>query len=234
MKIAYEAPTGNTALALVASDYIFAIAPMLKIPEYAKAVQQARDAGKELYIDNGEYEGQRMEIEEYLQLCYEWKPQVVVAPDVFFNFRETCDLVEQFILAVGKNRPFKIMLVPQGTDNGERWNCYERFRWNVEIIGLGLGAFEKNWRERFWFASRLRFCKHLHVLGIANIHDLCLWKGIAETVDTSLPFHLAQEGKDLFAKKETKHLEWEDTLEGDRLSKTEDNIWWIRELLKNV
>ena len=234
-RLAFEAPIGNTEYALSVSDYIFSIAPMLKIPEYAEAVREARDAGKELYIDNGEYEGQRMEIEEYLELCNTWQPQVAVAPDVIGHYRETCDLVEQFILAIGDDRPFKIMLVPQGSSNEDRWNCYERFRWNVDVIGLGLGAFEKNWRERFWFSSRLQFRSGaLHILGIANIHDFCLWKGIAETVDTSLPFHLAQECKNLFTKKETKHLAWGDTLEDERLRLADASCRIIREILENV
>jgi len=241
MRIACEAPVGNTSLALASSDFIFAIAPMLKIPEYAQVIRQSRAVGKELYIDNGEYEGQRMDVDEYLALCLEWKPRVVVAPDVILDCDKTIELSREFLrklpLNGSKRRPFEIMVVLQGRSAREKMDCYWTLmkEFDFEVVGLGLGAFEKRWKDRFFFLQNLECCRgRLHVLGVANIHDLCFWKGIAETVDTSLPFHLAQEGKTFFGKKETKHLNWSDTLKDSRLALAEQNCEAIRELLENV
>ena len=236
MKIAFEAPIGNTKLALANSDYIFAIAPMLKIPEYAEAVREAQKEGKDLYIDNGVYEGQLMATEEYLELCLGWKPKVVVAPDVLGDDKKTLELSRKFFRLLNEEPPFEIMVVPQGKDDHARGQCLAHLRqdWDIDIVGLGLGAFEKDWRKRIHFLGRIPNVRRIHVLGIVHIHDLCFWKGIAETADTSLPFHLGQEWKLTHGKKETKHLDWDDTLYPDREDLALRNIFALREALANV
>ena len=239
MELAYEAPIGNTRMAIAEGDYIFAIAPMLKIPEYAEAVKRTRELTRPmpLYIDNGVYEDQLMGVEEYVELCLEWKPDVVVAPDVLFGMEKTAELATEFFRRLGKEPPFDVMFVPQGNDFVEREKCawLVKGEWDYQILGLGLGAFNKDWHSRIAFYEKHKdedLC--VHILGIANIADLCYWKGIAGTVDTSLPFHLAQEGKDLLRKKETKRLDWADTLVGRRLALAESNISMLEGMLENV
>ena len=239
MRIAFEAPIGNAKFALEQSDYIFAIAPMLKIPEYAEAVKEARKTGKELYIDNGVYEGQLMGVDEYLELCYKWEPKVVVALDVLLNQSETERLSKEFFEKLGTKLPFEVMYVLQGRNFDQRLAGYFYIarHYRVSIIGLGLGAFDKNWRSRIRFLSLLEsaYTKRIHLLGAMNVHDLCFWQGIAESVDTSLPFHLAQEGKlGLFERKETKRLDWSDTLVGERFDRAVWNVEKVREALSVV
>lgn len=240
MKIAYEAPIGNTIMAIAEGDYIFAIAPMLKIPEYAEVVKRTRELTRPrpLHIDNGVYEDQLMEVDEYIELCYSWDPDVVVLPDVLLNRAETERLATEFLEKTGPKRPFEVMLVLQGRNLDERVACYFHIanKYDIQIIGLGLGAFDKDWRSRIQFLSLLdsAYTKRIHTLGIMNIADLCFWKGVAETTDTSLPFHLAQEEKDLLRKKETKHLDWNDTLAGKRLALAESNISMLEGILENV
>lgn len=246
MKIAFEAPIGNTQYALSMSDYIFAIAPMLKVPEYAEAVRAEREryqstlTFKPLYIDNGEYEGRRMSVGEYLELCYDWRPEVVVAPDVIGDAEKTVELASKFFeeLPPSGNRPFRIMVVLQGLNDDQKIACGKRLAldYDFDIIGLGLGAFFKVWRGRLLFVRYLLKgvlpLRGVHILGIANLADLCFWSAFAESVDTSLPFHLAQEGKDLiFRPKSTSRLDWSDPLVGRRLTLATLNIEVMRKAL---
>lgn len=238
MQIAFEAPIGNTYTALRCSDYIFAIAPMLKIPEYAHLVREARDAGKRLYIDNGVYENQLMLVGEYLELCDKWKPDVVVAPDALLNMSRTLALTEAFfrrLQMLHPNPPFEVMVVPQGVDDFEMTRCFHSFDMlgKVDIVGLGLGAFAKNWRRRLLYSSRV-LGSRIHILGMANLADLTFWSILAETCDTSLPFHLAQDGEELpFGKKHTKSIDWYSPLEGSRLALAQSNIEKIRRALND-
>ena len=236
MRVAFEAPIGNTRFALEKSDYIFAIAPMLKIPEYAEEVKRAREQGKELHIDNGVYEGQLMGVDEYLELCYEWKPDVVVLPDVLLNGGATVDLTSKFFHRAKGNLPFKTMFVLQGRDDTEKLRGYELVGECADIIGLGLGAFEKDWRARICFfahAWEARWNYHIHILGIANLADLCFWSAFAESCDTSLPFHAAHDGVEVLdEKKKSTRLDWFDTLEGERLRLAARNVELVRRVLK--
>ena len=236
-RIAFEAPIGNTTFALEQSDYIFAIAPMLGIPEYAEAVRRAREFGKKLYIDNGVYEGKLMGVDEYLELCLHWKPEVVVAPDVILNCCETVGLSSEFLSKLPRKRPFEIMVVLQGRNDREKIECYWELMkpFNFEIVGFGLAAFEKRWRERMLFFVRMHtvgWKGRCHILGLANLADLCFWSVFAESIDTSLPFHLAQEGKELpFGQKETKSIDWQDTLVGPRFDLATWNLDKVRKAL---
>ena len=240
VKLAFEAPVGNTEFALEQSDYIFAIAPMLKIPEYASAVRRARVVvGKEFYLGNGAYEGKLIDLDEYFELCDEWKPDVVVAPDVIGDVGETLKMTLAFIEKIPPlgERSFKVMYVIQGSNDERKLKGFRYLEsYDYDIIGLGLGAFWKDWRGRILFLDKLGVVKvPIHILGISNLADLVFWSGIATSIDTSLPFHLAQEGKGVWSltQKGTKSLNWSDALIGERLDLAKANLELINEALSN-
>jgi len=194
--------------------------------------------GKELYVDNGTYEGQLMGTAEYLELCREWKPDVVVAPDVIGDAGKTVAAMQEFfdgLPPVGE-RAFKVMVVPQGSsiELKRRVFAYALDKFHPDILGLGLGAFDKDWRARALFL-RVVDCplRRIHILGIANLADLCFWSAFAESCDTSLPFHAAQDGVGVLdEKKKSTRLDWFDTLEGERLRLDARNVELVRRVLK--
>ena len=232
MKIAFEAPIANTEQATRLGDYIFAIAPMFRYPEYKQIVLAS---GKEIYLDNGTYEGKLMDNKELLDLCFEIRPKVVVLPDVIGDDKETIRLSEAFLNDLDAQTIFTFaepMGVIQGPSFKAMDTCHTFFMKNqVQIIGLGLGAFHRDGRLRiqYYYQSQEHIFS-VHLLGAANIADLCFWQSFADTADTSLPFHLAQLKQDISGKKIGK-LDW--TKPAD-LALSQGNVAYLRWCLDNA
>jgi len=229
MKLAFEAPIGNTEQAIQESDYIFAIAPMLLMyPRYLDAIIRS---GKEIYLDNGEYEGLRLSNSDMISLCLTLKPKVVVLPDVIGSAYETMKLSAEF-LDSDETQNMLVEIEPMGVVQGNSFNdmdeCLDFYRRErVELIGLALGGFRKDWHNRIRYYYHADGLSRIHLLGAANIHDLCFWQKYAESADTSLPFHLAQNYVTINRRK-TGSLDW------TRAAKERDagiNVRELREIL---
>ena len=242
LKLAFEAPIWNTGLALEMGDYAFVIASkLLSSPEYARAIKACK---KPKYLDNGAYEGELLTTDELLSLAETYKPEVVVAPDIIGDAEQTIELTKGFVEKLTSKHTFKVMFVPQGDDNVEKIACYHEiadflaFHEREAIVGLGLGAFKKDWRERYKFyatySGEIEVVR-IHILGAANLVDILLWNDVADTLDTSLPFHLAQEGQNLvFNVKRTKRINWNVPLKNEGLTTATFNLGVIRRALENA
>ena len=251
--LAFEAPFIDTRMAIELGDYIFAIAPFLRgpkaDPEYHAVIECANIP---LYLDNGEYEGFRMETSEFISLGFDWSASALVAPDVIGDKDETLRLVRNFLDQMDKSGYEKegegywkpdIMGVLQGKDRQDKIDCYFQYKeWGVDIIGLALGAFEKDWRARIEFSLMLQLLieihnsprDRMHILGIRNIADLCWWVDIAESIDTSLPFHCAQKGLELPNCQKKGKLDWNRELDTRGVVTAFNNVKYMKEALEGT
>ena len=202
MRIAYEAPVGNTDLAIEASDFIFSIAPhILNYPEYKKEIQEAN---VELWIDNGVHEKARVSSSELASFVADMQPHLIVAPDVVGDMEETLHLSLEFIEEHGAmlaDNEVNIMGVPQGKTDEERENCMLKLlQGGVNVLGFGYRAFARDDALRWNFFNQKWLSLGLldvpvHILATAGVYDIrrySTYKSVS--LDTSLPFQLAQRG----------------------------------------
>ena len=229
MRIAYEAPLENTDLAIESSDFIFAIAPhILSSSIYKEAIKRAN---VELWIDNGVHEKARVSADELAAFVEDMRPQLIVAPDVVGDMAATLRLSLEFIERHGAmlaENDVKIMGVPQGTDDEQREHCMlQLLDAGVTVVGLGYRAFGRddgvrwNFFENNWLPRSIEDIP-IHILATASVNDIQRYSAFEDvSLDTSLPFQLAQKGKGLRDPNPVGPIDWEKKLtdEEERISR---------------
>lgn len=69
----------------------------IKYPEYYEWYKQRREQGDFVFLDNGAYEGELLNVDEYVRLIRDLKPNVYAIPDVIDNEEETQRLQMEFL-----------------------------------------------------------------------------------------------------------------------------------------
>lgn len=134
------------------------LAPVLKAcPEAlrtAKHLRETRGDSIRIILDNGAYEGQLMSPNEYLRMCRELRPQVVVLPDlVGTSWKESHKLSQAFLYTLRASGTWghsvDAMFVPQGDSKEANLEAYQHAieTLDPETVILGFGLSHRLWHE---------------------------------------------------------------------------------------
>lgn len=197
----------------------FCIAPVaLKHTEYERYFINASHQGYKVILDNGVFESDKVQDQEYLELARTIKPRVLVAPDTINastseNYEAALkfiDLVKVEELNASLREPIELMFVPQCKkgDTGGFWEVISDAMMNEDIHWIGIcrdavyNAFsqythtEDQELNRFFFAVLLQkeYCVNLervkwHFLGMGNRIDLLQYYWFVDTMDTASLFY---------------------------------------------
>jgi hypothetical protein len=183
-------------------DYRFhlVVAQWLREKDYRVQMKVLRAQDHKFILDNGAYEfGEAMPDEEYWKIIGEFKPQIVVAPDIYRDGPGTIDRTEAFIKEMTDRYMelrFEVMGVPQGKTLTDWMKCYETMASMVDVIGLPMGQwYDESGIVRSFLAKNIDALKspRIHLLGLWNIAELDMYKEIprVKSIDTSFPFKQA-------------------------------------------
>jgi len=139
-------------------------------------------------LDNGEFEGMRVPVDELIERAKTIGAHEIVAPDMLHNKDATIKLTNDFIghLTKKEKKIYKIQAVPQGTSIQQWSDCYDEFVENpdIDVIGLSREAirvcFRKgyetrdNWKgfKQSLMEARIRCIQHIHSKGNKPLHLL--------------------------------------------------------------
>jgi queuine/archaeosine tRNA-ribosyltransferase len=185
--IALETPKQNFELQLEHSDYIFALAHLWEDSRYRNFVFRAQAEGKAIYLDNSAFELKTsIEMDKYISIIREIKPQVIVVPDALGNIASTIKLTKTFYQGLPGNffQQYKFMIVPQGKDNRERMKCFHimrSFGFPAHVIGLPRHACPHR-VELLKLVKKFLPRTKIHFLGLPDPEELR--GGIAHEIDT--------------------------------------------------
>ena len=183
------------------SQFHLVIAQWLRDKTFRVQMKKLHAAGHKFIIDNGAYEyGEAMPDEEYWDIVANFKPEIVVAPDVYRDGIETVNRTGRFLKEMDDRMMetrFEVMGVPQGKTIIEWIKCYETMASEVDVIGLPMGQwYDTTGVVRAFLASSVDKLREprFHLLGLWNLEELKLHKDNprVQSMDTSFPFKLAQ------------------------------------------
>lgn len=153
-----------------------------------------------LILDNGAHEeGTPVSNTTLFNIAQEIQPNMVFAPDILEDRKETLALGKEFIALHKEYEPnWKIGLVPQGEDDEDLHRCYEEMfmlhRANphiVSCIGLSLMDNRANLINTILnHHGSLAPVDH-HMLGLRNLEEIPLWPKQIVAMDTVKPFKAA-------------------------------------------
>jgi hypothetical protein len=107
---------------------IFALAQLyIRHPEYKQFIQQKRQEGWFIIMDNGTGDFDLITADELLQVTKELLPNEVIAPDILFDTTQTIEQFESFVEKmdkVGLLDKVDIFFCPQGRTKDEWLECY--------------------------------------------------------------------------------------------------------------
>lgn len=200
-QVAFIPPISHIQTAVMGSLQM-AIAPVaLKSEPYVKFYRQRAEEGDYVILDNGVFEGERVELLDLIEVAETIGAAELVVPDVFKNREESTPLTLESYEQLQGEFGGSFMIVPQGSDE-EDWT----------------GAFHDLWRELKgedhiiwgvpkWLArrhsSRQRLMNRVveitrgdgeipqfHALGLGSFAEIRYFKEVPSLrgFDTSLPY----------------------------------------------
>lgn len=203
--------TYSTNCHLVLSQYY------RKLKDYREFFLKRQQRGDFIILDNGAAE-LKTSVEGFsvIDIARELKPTVVVAPDAIYKSQLTMSMTDVFL----KTNWFeldalniKVMGVPQG-ENQEEWlECYNKFNNDPHIAWLGISMFYTP-----KFNKRLEVLKMIAPTVKKPCHLLGLWDNpfelleerkfdFVQSVDTAKPIEFAMEGLTLEEWAKHKHID---------------------------
>lgn len=189
----------------------------LKSKPYRDFYLKRREVGDFIILDNGAAE-LRTAVDglDMVGIAEELRPDIVVAPDVIYNKKETVSKTEAFLREYGfslRDLGVKVMAVPQGADRGAWYDCYLRFNADSRIDWLGISMFyTPTFNERL---EALRLIaptvqKPCHLLGVwDNPYDLLEERkfDFVHSIDTAKSIEFALEELTLADWAKHKHID---------------------------
>jgi hypothetical protein len=187
----------------------------------SKYTEFFRNTRKYKVLDNGAYEnGVPLSNEDLVQASNEIRADEVVCPDVFKKGPETVAATKSFLEHIGKNPPYKLMVVPQGTTVAEWHACFAQLKalgkdYKITNIGLSFLVLAEAYKEitgiEAVYPNRLKVLSYktfrdslaemgwkVHLLGLASrggreLIEASLRPEVIRC-DTSTAYHLAKKG----------------------------------------
>jgi len=151
-------------------------------------------------LDNGTYEqGQPLDVDSLLAMAKTLQVDEIILPDVMLNKNRTVELIEGFLGTVKKT--FVYAAVPQGKNLREWIECYVEFSkrpeidvlcipiWLQKLHGMRPGVVYYLQKKKLWSHT-----KDHHLIGLDSLGELYCYGSWIRSVDTSLPFSVAQRG----------------------------------------
>jgi len=229
MRVAFEAPLDGSLMGVAYSDFIFAIAPMLQHDKYRFCIERGRQLGKEIWLDNGAYEGAVFSPEELHALCGQLTPDVVVAPDVIGDSKATLQLTDNFIRYWMSDPPCdaRIMGVVQGEDREDRARCFHALiELGIDLFGLPLRGFQRDAeeRKRFYHEYNSMADVNFHILSTSGYDDMIAYRDEPVTLDTSLPFLCAQNNMLFPCDRPDTTLDWDRDMTDEEIALAAKNL----------
>lgn len=133
-----------------------------------------KDNGKWKVIDNSAYElGSGLDSELLLEWAEKINASEIIIPDVYGDKDETLKLMNDFLKKY-PNCKYKLMVVPQGANERELYDCYIEMLENDKIYSIGLN---KLWRKDSYminniFKEVVEYCdKPIHLLGVNKLSE---------------------------------------------------------------
>ncbi len=198
----------------------FCVAPIaIRHKEYMWYFVKAAEAGYKVILDNGVFESNKVQDEDYIDLARQIKPRVLIAPDEInlgagANYDATLkfiDLVTTEELDNSLKEPVELMHVIQCEKNGDAgfWKVLDCVMCNNDIQWIGIcrdavyNAFaqythtEDQELNRLYFTARLQEMhgpaeivrKKWHFLGIGNRLELIRHYWFVDAMDTASFFY---------------------------------------------
>ena len=212
MKWSFEIPIRYIERLKSEVDYLFILPQHLSNKEYYRIVKEWKG---EKYLDNGAYElGESIDTDRYIKIMKDIKPDVVIVPDVLFNYEESKKRREEFLSKVKDIKVRKIGVI-QGKTFDEYIRSYYELLSNkdIDIIGVSRTR-DMMWGNSLVFFQNVAIVKPIHLLGLSNPLELTILyrygsskikirgagKGIMdyiESIDTGLPVNFAIVGMEI-------------------------------------
>jgi len=160
---------------------------------------------KKVMLDNGAYEVHANDKEgvtlppmtsiELFELALEINPQIVMAPDVLFDKRQSEHLSNEFLdLCKKESVPWQIGYIPQGDSVGEIAQSANRYGHRFDLIALSFLNPREYVIPHIW---ELLKRKPLHMLGVRDMEEMSMWPRITSSYDTSKPLKAANLNKEI-------------------------------------
>lgn len=207
MKIAEIVPLKFLELT-AKNDYHMCLAHLvLQSPEYRDFYRRMSDEGKYVIVDNGAAEDQVLDYDDLITVYNMINPTEIILPDVLFDRDQTINRTMEFITNYDLSG-YKKMIVPQGADEGEWYECYKKMAnipelKNVNTIGI------PKWLSKTDHAARLRICSvlrigvEIHLLGCNEHPEDIKWCGLVNPsvrgCDSAFAYLCAKSGMPLIS-----------------------------------
>lgn len=203
MKFYTIPPIQNLNLSKYKSDRVYCLAHLC-LPEvnkdwkkYRKFFKKAKKDGYWVTLDNGAAEHSLVTEDILIDLVKDLMPNEVIAPDVLYDTVQTIQKTSSFLkemISNGLLGEVEVFAVPQGSNPKEYLYCYIRMLETPEIKTIGISklsvpkcfkeitdsnSVSVNRRYLIKLLNELNLIKKpLHLLGMRNITEYKIYKGI--------------------------------------------------------
>lgn len=202
MKVATIVPTAYLHLTKD-DDYFMALAHLVGMDEeYTEFFRARAEEGKYILMDNSIVEGEQQSVKELIRRGRLIKATEVILPDTIGNGPET--IMKSYESLPELRGQFRIMIVPQGCNVTEWYNCAATmFRW-WGIHSVGISKFILNAASD----ARERCIESIQDIGLSwGVHLLGVYRDLREVqelarkypfirgVDSSVAYTFTREGE---------------------------------------
>lgn len=191
MRFSFEVPIKYAEQLDDVQDYLFVLGQDLDNRDYFNYIKRS---DKFKIVDNGANEGQHVPPEELIKLSKKLNADMIVIPDLQFNYSVSMSMYTHFHNIVKRIAPeIKLMGVPQGNDYNLHRRMTRAMDRTVDLIGIPYKLI-----LRYGYGIIPKTQTPLHMLGFPDREVGKYMNTNFQSMDTGAPFNAAYRGLKLY------------------------------------